>query len=83
MPLDEDAIDEYKRKQMGMERMKSSHGARRNDLNPKVDLTEFLVNNRQKFKGIFNRKIIWKCQIFLGNIQNNLKSKRLRISISR
>jgi len=46
--LTEEEIDEYKEKQISMERIKTSKGKKRNDLNPKVDLAEFTINNRER-----------------------------------
>mmetsp|Transcript_15413 Transcript_15413/g.13456 ORF Transcript_15413/g.13456 Transcript_15413/m.13456 type:complete len:141 (+) Transcript_15413:229-651(+) len=48
--LEEEDIDEYNKKRISMEKIKTSKGAKRNDINPKVDLKEFVINNKRLYK---------------------------------
>ena len=48
LPLDDEEILEFKEHQKTIERCKTSQGKLRTDLNPRVDIVEFLLNNRAK-----------------------------------
>lgn len=72
LPPDDEEIDTFKLMRQEVERSKTSHGKQRNDLNPKMDIAEFVVNSRTK-----------RLEDFIKNQSKPKTSQRRNIPLSK